>query len=100
MTKVKLEWLRTGQLVPCYLMASYLYYHRNVSLMSDADYDKLCEALFILWNEPEVRTHQHRHLVKRDALAAGTGYYIPENRYPLRVRGAAFNLAAKCGLLP
>jgi hypothetical protein len=100
MSAIALDWLRTGQLVPYYLMASYLYYHCEASLFSDEDYDKLCAALYTLWGEPEVKAHPHRRLVKRDALLAGTGYYIPQKRYPLQVRTAAMDLAAKCGILP
>lgn len=79
--------MRTGQLVPYFLMASYLYYNINIeSPMSDEEYDILCKRLYDEWDEIE---HPHKHLIERDSLKSGTGYYI--NKYPMMVMGAALN---------
>lgn len=96
MTVVREEWLRDGQLVAYYLMASFLYYQHDISLFPDTDYDRLCERLRKKWNKIE---HPHKRIVDRDALTAGTGYYIRIEEYPLVTQSAAFTLARMCGLL-
>lgn len=75
-------------LVPYFLMASYLYYKRDVSLLSDARFDKLCTELDAEWDDVE---HRHKHLIDRDALKAGTGFQIAD--YPNMIIGAACQLA-------
>lgn len=95
MVTVKLDWLRDGQLVAFYLMASYLYYHADISLFSDRDYDLLCGRIRTRWNSLH---HPHKRLIDRGALSAGTGYYIRVEEYPLMTLSAAWDLARKCGL--
>ncbi len=73
-------------IVSWFLSASFLYYCRDISLLTDAYYDELCRDLAARWDGIE---HQHKHLVDRAALDAGTGFYLTEDRYPLRVIGAA-----------
>lgn len=73
-------------LVPWYLMTSYLYYVKDKSVVSDRTYDDLCKRLLAEWNWIE---HRHKDLIDREALAAGTGYYIKESDYPLIVKSAA-----------
>ena len=34
-----------NMLVPYYLMFSYLYYEKDVSLIEDTEFDKLCQTL-------------------------------------------------------
>jgi hypothetical protein len=75
-----------GVIVSWWLMASFLYYVRDISLLTDAYYDELCRDLDTRWCEIE---HQHKHLIDRAALDAGTGFYLTEDQYPLRVIGAA-----------
>ena len=60
-------------LVPYYLMFSYLYYEKNVSLIEDTEFDKLCQTLLEKYDNVE---HMHKHLVSKEALTAGTGYDI------------------------
>ena len=40
-----IDTLHTKQLVPYYLMSSYLYYHCDKSVLSDGDYDALGKRL-------------------------------------------------------
>lgn len=54
------ELLRPAQLVTFYLMASYLYYQCEVSLMSDTEYDKICVRLDAEWEEI---THPHKRYI-------------------------------------
>ena len=77
-------------LVPWYLMASYLYYHEDVSLLSDSLYDRLCKQLDAEWDSID---HRHKRLVDRASLTAGTGYTIPRDDYPQMTRSCAKRLA-------
>ena len=60
-------------LVPYYLMFSYLYYEKNISLIEDTEFDKLCQTLLEKYDNVE---HMHKHLVSKESLTAGTGYDI------------------------
>ncbi|UIY29193.1 hypothetical protein LZK73_21915 [Neorhizobium galegae] len=85
-------WKLVGQspnlMVPWYLMTSWLYYHNDISLLPDEDYDRLCKKLLEGLHGIE---HWHKHLVDEDALKAGTGYAIAS--YPGITTSAAFRLA-------
>lgn len=72
-----------NMLVPWYLMASYMYYIRDYSLLSDGYFDQLCEQLRAAWDRVE---HFHKHLVNIEDLSAGT---CLRTDFPLRVQGAA-----------
>lgn len=76
-------------LVPRYLMASYAYYIRDASIMSDGDYDDLCARLDRQWDRVE---HRHKHLIDRDWLAAGT-CFLRREQYPTITKSAACGLA-------
>ena len=75
-----------NMLVPYYLMFSYAYYKENESLISDSEYDQICQDLITNWNDI---THWHKRLLNLESLKAGTGYDI---KYPNRVVGAAIAL--------
>ena len=62
-----------NMLDPYYLMFSYLYYEKNISLIEDTEFDKLCQTLLEKYDNVE---HMHKHLVSKEALTAGTGYDI------------------------
>ena len=62
-----------NMLVPYYLMFSYLYYEKNISLIEDTEFDKLCQILLEKYDSVE---HMHKHLVSKESLTAGTGYDI------------------------
>ena len=79
-------------LVPYYLMFSYAYYQENESLISDAEYDQICNDLITNWNDI---THWHKPLLNLESLKAGTGYDI---KYPERVIYAALALIKKIKL--
>lgn len=66
-----------------YLMASYLYYVENRSILSDTEFDQLCMDLLAGWDQLD---HRHKHLTTKEDLEAGTGYAI---QYPSIVIGAA-----------
>jgi hypothetical protein len=73
--------------VAWWLMASFLYYHRDVSLLSDDMFDKLGVRLAGNWNGI---SHPHKHLIKPDMTKSG--FYIREDDYPLMCKGAALRL--------
>ena len=71
--------LTKEQLVPQYLMHSYLYYIEGVSVISDRSYDILCKRLMDEWDDVE---HPHKHYVNYEALSSGTGFYLKREDYP------------------
>ncbi len=56
-----------------YLLASYLYYEEDFSAMSDSAFDLICLELS---EEHKSVTHWARNLIDKEALLAGTGYYL------------------------
>ena len=73
-------------LVPYYLMLSYLYYEKNISLIDDTEFDQMCKTLLEKYDEVE---HMHKHLVKKENLTAGTGYDI---KYTNMIKDSAMEL--------
>lgn len=70
-------------IISFFLSASYAYYIRYESLLSDECFDKMCKWML---DKYETLEHNHKHLVTKDGLKAGSGYYLKENDYPLIVR--------------
>ena len=85
-TEPKVYDRNSNMLVPYYLMYSYLYYVKDISLIPDTEYDIICKRLYNEWDKVE---HFHKHIVNKEALIAGTGYQL---KYPERVKGAAIAL--------
>ena len=75
-----------NMLIPYYLMLSYLYYEQNVSLIDDAEFDKLCKTLL---EKLDNLNHMHKHLVSKESLTAGTGYDI---KYTILIKDSAIKL--------
>lgn len=73
-----------------YLAASYLYYRKDISILSDSCYDGICK--WLLKNIDNLE-HTNHNLVDKEALKAGTAYHIREEDYPLRVKVSAEGLA-------
>jgi hypothetical protein len=85
--------LKKTQLVPYYLMSSFLYYESHPqweSPLTDTDYDDLCKRVLTEWDDIE---HPHKHLIDYFALSAGTGFYLKQDDYPQIVQGAAVTWA-------
>lgn len=76
--------------VPWVLMASFLYYHRDVGLLSDGCYDELAT---IVREDFEFIRHPHVHLLAplRDQSTSSL-YALREEDYPLIARSAACRL--------
>ena len=75
-----------NMLIPYYLMFSYLYYEKNISLIDDAEFDGICKTLL---DKLDTLTHMHKHLVKKESLTAGTGYDI---KYTNLIKDSAMRL--------
>ena len=75
-----------NMLIPYYLMLSYLYYEQNVSLIDDAEFDKLCKTLL---EKLDNLNHMHKHLVSKESLTAWTGYDI---KYTNLIKDSAIKL--------
>ena len=69
-----------------FLSASYCYYILYQSLMTDEAFDKLCKWMLENYDSLE---HEHKHLVTKEMLSAGSGYNIPYDGYLLRVQNSA-----------
>jgi NAD-dependent DNA ligase len=69
-----------------WLSASYAYYIRYESLLSDEAFDKMAKYILDNYNSLE---HQHKHLITKDMLSAGSGYNLKKDDYPLRVQVTA-----------
>ncbi len=76
-----------NMLIPYYLMFSYLYYEKNISLIDDAEFDEMCKTLL---DKLDTLTHMHKHLVKKESLTAGTGYDI---KYTNLIKDSAMRLS-------
>ncbi len=74
------------KLLQAYLMTSYLYYVLNVSVILDDLYDSIAKALLARYDEFD---HQHKHLVSKADLEAGTLYHLRGNDYPQMIQMAA-----------
>jgi NAD-dependent DNA ligase len=75
-----------NMLIPYYLMFSYLYYEKNISLIDDGEFDKMCRTLLEKYDDLE---HMHKHLVTKGDLTAGTGYGI---KYTEIIKNSAMTL--------
>lgn len=73
--------------VPWVMMASVLYYHCDVSLLSDELYDQLMRDIYDNWDSI---LHTHKWILSKDAAQAGTAYHLTVAQYPYSVRAAAF----------
>lgn len=76
-----------NMMVPYYLMLSYLYYEKNISLIEDTEFDQLCKNLLEKFDEVK---HMHKHLIDKTSLEAGTGYDL---KYTNMIKGAAMELS-------
>ena len=76
-----------NMLIPYYLMLSYLYYEKDITLIDDTEFDQMCKTLL---DKLDGLTHMHKHLVKKESLTAGTGYDIV---YTEMIKNSAMKLS-------
>lgn len=77
-----------NMLVPWYLMASYLYYHRDESLLLDTTFDVICRRLLTEWDAIK---HHHLCNIHTKELSAGT-CFLKESEFPTITKAAACDL--------
>lgn len=80
-----------NMMIPWFLMASYLYYQKEISIISDELFDELCSHMVEKWDTLD---HPNKVYITLDDLRAGSGFAIAEATYPHRVRSSALSLAA------
>lgn len=78
--------------VAWWIMASYLYYIHDKSLISDGLYDEIAHKLKEGWDSYE---HPHKHLIQPEDLDAGSLYRLKAKNYPASAKGGACHLAKK-----
>lgn len=64
-----------------YLIASYLYYIKDASLLTDAQFDFICKKLLAVDEENLLKTIRTYGLYDRGSLDAGSGYHIKRLPY-------------------
>lgn len=60
--------------IQAYAAFSYAYYQKDISLVSDKDFDFLCR--WLEYNFEWVKPHDLNNYLDLDALIAGTGYQV------------------------
>lgn len=68
------------------MIHSYLYYVLDETLISDGEFNQMCQQLILDWDKLE---HPHKHLVTLEDLKASTGAFI---KFPKMVEGAAYQV--------
>lgn len=75
------EYIRKA--VKDYYVHSYLYYIEDTCIVSDHEYDEICQLLFD--NYETALFHDEEGLLDLEALQAGSGYHISEEDYPQHI---------------
>lgn len=78
------------------MMASLLYYHLDVSIISDQLYDELAKTALENWDKI---ANPQKHIIGKEALKAGSCYHLKPEHYPMSVRGGAFALITGKGFV-
>ena len=85
--RLNIQQEKIGRLYSLFLVASYCYYKRFSDIMPDTDYDAIAKRLLKEWGTFE---HQHKYLISKEDLKAGTAYAIKE--YPTIVQIVGENI--------
>lgn len=84
--------------VPWILIASYLYYHTDRVIISDACFDSLMNTKLKLFDESD-KTHPHRKLITDEHLEIGSLFNVKKEDYPSIVKCSAEYLIIEVDLL-
>lgn len=76
--------------IPWFLMTSYLYYHHDMTIVTDASFDSLVRLMIAEWPNIE---HRHKQLVTPEMLGAGTAFNLRDGDYPTIAKSAAWAIA-------
>ncbi len=61
------------------VLASYLYYIRDESVLSDEVFDKLCKLVI----DKKIKHKLLSHLITDDRMSAGSLFDVKSNQYPM-----------------
>ena len=75
-----------GPLVPQYLMSCYLYYEKNLNVITDDEFDEVCQRILKHWDKLK---HPHKEYIKKLDLFAGTGFSLEWEKMPQIIKDAA-----------
>lgn len=84
----------TDILVPWFLISSLLYYHADISIISDGLYDEIAKILYEQWDGLR---HPHVSVLNKDMLLAGTGFALSLKDVPSIAISSAIRLAKETG---
>jgi len=73
MIKPDVKNLPINNLVPIYLMSSYIYYEKDDNVLEDHEFNLVCKRLY---NNFDNITHMHKYLLSKEELKASTGYTL------------------------
>ena len=88
-TSADIASMHPNKLISWFMIASYAYYHLDLNVMSDYDFDYLVKRIIENWENID---HPHKKLIKKSNLDAGSGYDID---FPLMVRGATVDYLSR-----
>lgn len=89
MTRVVEDQVGTKGLIGWFLSASLLYYHFDISILSDERYDEIAKRLLAIYDTLD---HQHAPLILKADLEAGSLYAMAFEGYPLMIRAMCLSL--------
>lgn len=79
-----------NMIIAWYLMASYLYYIQNRSILSDQFFDKLAKLLEVKWDK---LNHRHKSVLEKFKEGGfQSAFQLKDQDYPSIVKGAATRL--------
>lgn len=83
--------INIGKLISDYLINSYLYYEKQVQIISDHEFDTVVDKLLENFDMVEASSHIHKHLIQRPALQSYTAFGLI-GRFPKQVQLAALGM--------
>lgn len=71
------------------LMASFMYYIRDTSMLNDTTFDNACKWLSKNYDNVE---HRYKHLIDKEGLESGSLFNLGSHDYPLPLIRIAENI--------
>lgn len=82
--------VQPNQIIKWFLMASWLYYINDISILSDERYDLLAKQIYDSWDD---LSSMHKHVIRKDDLMCGSLYYLKDEDYPTIIVSLACDYA-------
>lgn len=86
--------INIGKLISDYLIHSYLYYEKNVQVISDNQFDGIVEKLLENFDKVQKSDHIHKYLIDKTALEGFTGFHLM-GKFPNSVKIPAMQISNK-----